>query len=60
MDEKKPRYRDVPVAPRVYHPDTEKCEPIPGMGTYVGCTVCERSVVPEWAWCPYCGQRLAW
>lgn len=58
--EKRKQDRDEPLAPVVYHPDTDVIEALPGMGTYVGCPVCERALVPDWGWCPYCGQRLSW
>lgn len=59
-EQKKQDGRDVPKAPLVYHPDTGETEALPGMGTYVGCPACECALVPDWGWCPYCGQRLAW
>lgn len=48
------------MVPVIYHPDTGETEALPGMGTYVGCPACECALVPDWGWCPYCGQRLAW
>lgn len=50
----------LPMEPKVYHPDTGETEALPGMGTYIGCPVCEMAVVPDWGWYPFCGQRLQW
>lgn len=27
---------------------------------YVGCPECRTEVIPQWQFCPYCGQRLEW
>lgn len=59
-DDVRERDRDVPMEPVVYHPDTGTSEALPGMGTYVGCPSCQMALVPDWGWCPYCGQRLRW